>query len=231
MFCPKCGTPCVDNAQICGNCATPLPLEPVTFAPPRKGSHLPPVIIMAVMLCIGLVCFFLFPKTRDSDTPGAAQRNYFECSMGTLQFYPEYYTGAESLTVPDTMDDMPVLRIGEYGFANSGMLEEIILPESLIEIDNSGFEGCSSLRGIYIPGGVFRVGTRAFADCTALEAVYIHGNIQTIENDAFAGCSALRHIFFDGTLSQWKALYTGELPMSVTLYCSDGTYQQGPVLP
>ena len=231
MFCPKCGTPCGENAQFCTSCAAPLSQEPVTFAQPNKGSHLPPVIIMAVMLCIGLVCFVLFPKHRGNSAPTATQRHHFECVMGTVTFSPEYYTGDESLTVPDTMDDMPVLRIGESCFANSDMLEEVILPESIIEIDNSAFEGCASLRGIYIPGSVFRIGSRAFADCTALEAVYINGNIQTIENDAFTGCTELRHIFFNGTLRQWKALYSGELPMSVTLYCSDGTYQQGPVMP
>lgn len=231
MFCPKCGTPCGENAQFCTSCAAPLSLEPVVFAKPKKGSHLPPVIIMAVMLCIGLVCFFLFPKNRGNDAPNATQRHHFECVMGTVTFFPEYYTGAQSLTVPDTMDDMPVLRIGEYGFANSDMLEEVILPESLIEIDDSAFEGCTSLRGIYIPGFVFRIGNRAFADCTALEAVYIHGNIQTIENDAFTGCTQLRHILFNGTLSQWKTLYIGELPMSVTLHCTDGSFQQGPVKP
>ena len=231
MFCPKCGTPCEENSPFCANCAAPLSQEPVVFAQPKKGSHLPPVIIMAVMLCIGLLCFFLFPKDRGSDMPEATQRRHFECSMGTLQFYPEYYSGGESLTVPDTLDDMPVLRIGIKGFADSDMLEEVILPSSLIEIDDSAFEGCASLRGIYIPDSVFRIGSRAFASCTALEAVYIHGNTQTLETDAFSGCENLRHIFFDGTLSQWKALYSGELPMSVTLYCSDGTFRQGPVLP
>ncbi len=232
MFCPKCGTPCEENSRFCTNCGGSLSLEPVTFGKPRKGSLLPPVIIMAVMLCIGLVCFFLFPKNRETAPPETiAPQSYLQCIMGTVLFLPDHYTGGESLTVPDIIDDMPAMRIGEHGFAHADMLEEVILPETLIEIDNSAFEGCSSLRGIYIPQSVFRIGNRAFSDCTALEAVYVHGNIQTIENDAFAGCTGLQHILFDGTLRQWKTLYTGELPMTVTLHCSDGTYQQGPVLP
>ncbi len=232
MFCPKCGSPCDETSQFCGNCAAPLSLEPVVFAAPKKGSHLPPVIIMAVMLCIGLVCFFLFPKNRSEAIPEAtAARDHFSYSSGTVTFFPEYYTGGESLTVPDTMNNLPVLRIGENGFSGSDMLEEVILPATIIEIDDCAFVGCTSLRGIYIPRTVFRIGNRAFADCTALEAVYIHSSIQTIENDAFTGCTGLQHILFDGTLGQWKTLYTGELPMSVTLHCSDGTYQQEPAAP
>lgn len=232
MFCPNCGSPCAETGGFCGSCGAPLSSEPVVFAVPKKGSHLPPVIIMAVMLCIGMVCFFLFPKNRGNTVPEAtAAGDPFSFHSGTVTFFPEYYPGGESLTVPDTMNNLPVLRIGENCFSGCGMLEEVILPATIIEIDDSAFAGCASLRGIYIPRTVFRIGSRAFADCTSLEAVYIHGSIHTIENDAFAGCDGLRHILFDGTLNQWKALYSGELPMSVTLHCSDGTYQLNPAIP
>lgn len=233
MFCPKCGTPSDDAATFCGNCGNPLSSEPVVFAAPKKGSHWPPVIIMAVMLCLGLACFFLFPKNRDSNVqqPSSAEGEYLHYSTGTVTFHAEYYDGGTSLTIPDTFDSMPVMRIGEEGFAGSYMLEEVILPRSLIEIDDSAFAECTALRGIYVPEAVFRIGSHAFADCVSLEAVYIHDSIQTIESDAFTGCDSLRHLFFDGTLAQWKTLFHGELPMSVTLYCSDGAYQQGPSFP
>lgn len=232
MFCPKCGTPCEDQSQLCATCGNPLSCEPIIFAPPKKGSHIPPVIIMAVMLCIGLVCFFLFPKGRENTVPDpSTERDPFEYSRGTLQFRQEYYTGGASLTVPDAIDNMPVLRLGESCFLDCDTLEEIILPQSLIEIDDSAFADCDALRGIYIPETVFRIGSRAFADCERLEAVYINSTIQTIESDAFMGSDGLQFILYDGTLKQWRSLFPGELPGSVTLYCTDGAYRQGPTRP
>lgn len=253
MFCPKCGSLCDEQNNFCSQCGAPISHAPVVFSlpqipseaecvpqsesvdqpevipTPKKGSHLPPLIIMAVMLCIGLVCFFLFPKDRNEaalDTP--VQKDHFEIYSSTLLFWPEYYTGGASLTVPDILNSMPVLRIGDFAFYDSDMLEEVILPNTVIEICDGAFEECSALRGIYIPGSVYRIGYRAFADCDALEAIYIHNTIQTIEPDAFEGSEAMRHVFFDGTVAQWTDLFRGELPDQVTLYCTDGVFQQHP---
>lgn len=232
MFCQRCGCPCEESAIHCPGCGNPLSHSPVVFTPPKKGSHLPPVIIMAVMLCLGVICFFLFPKNRNDNLPDPTpQRSHFEFSNGTIQFWEDNYTGGSSLTVPETIDNMPVLRIGECCFLDCDTLEEVILPAGIIEIDDSAFSDCDALRGIYIPGNVFRIGERAFADCEKLEAIYIHDSIQTIEMTAFDGCRNLRHVFFSGSVDQWTLLFQGELPDSVTLYCDDGVFQQFPSRP
>lgn len=54
MVCPKCGNTCESNHRFCSVCGSELFM-------PEKGSHLPPILIMAGLSVIGIVLFFLFP--------------------------------------------------------------------------------------------------------------------------------------------------------------------------
>ena len=233
MYCPKCGFHNEEGAKLCAGCGCPMPAEPLLFGQPKKGSHWPPVIIMAVMVVLGLIFYFLFPlKDTPQAIPLPTEKNMFEYSSGTItSFDPAQYDGSASLTIPDTVDSLPVVRIGASAFADCDSLEEIILPQHLLEIGNSAFEGCDALRGIYIPATVLRIGSRALAQCSNLEAVYLNGTIETIEADAFADCLSLRFIFFDGTSAQWQELFTGEVMPFTYGICSDGMLQQGPAKP
>ncbi len=230
MFCPKCGTPCPDDVSFCSSCGNALPTEPVLFGAPKKGSHKVPLLIMAIMTITGLICYFLFPLGGSSAVTTTPKKDsLFEYSSGTIHhFYAQNYTGGASLTVPNTIDDEPVLQVGEGAFTNCSSLEEIILPANLIEIEDYAFFFCTSLRGIYIPESVVRIGRSAFEGCTALEAICIHSSVQSIDEDAFSGCDKLHYILFGGTIAQWQALYSGEISTFTYVYCTDGLYRQVP---
>lgn len=233
MFCPKCGARHDDQSLYCGSCGSALPTAPVVFGEPKKGSHWPPVLIMAAMAVVGLVCFFLFPLGGSDPSPTMPVKDsWCEFYNGALtHFYPDLYNGGKSLTIPETINGQPVLRIGKTSFYDCDTLSEVILPQGLVEIGDSAFENCGALRGIYIPETTARIGSRAFAHCGSLEAVCISDTIESIEADAFTGCDSLHYIIFSGTITQWEAVFRGEVGIFTYVYCSDGVVQQGPAHP
>ena len=76
------------------------------------------------------------------------------------------YTGNDSkLYVPETLDFLPVVRIGD-----------------------GAFEGCGSLTNIAICEGIQHIGVRSFADCCSLASISIPSSVISIADSAFEGC-------------------------------------------
>ena len=71
---------------------------------------------------------------------------------------------------------------------------EIVLPDSVREIDASAFEGMSNIIKINIPDGVTRIGSRAFFGCSKLTEVTLPESVKVLETEAFGGCKSLKAI-------------------------------------
>lgn len=54
MTCPNCGAQCESGHLFCSRCGSTLKQE-------KRGSHLPPILIMAGLSLVGIILFFLFP--------------------------------------------------------------------------------------------------------------------------------------------------------------------------
>lgn len=76
------------------------------------------------------------------------------------------YTGqAEELTIPETLDDHPVISIGE-----------------------EAFRSCDSLTSVVLSEGIQYIGQQAFGDCCVLTSATLPDSIYSIEDSAFQGC-------------------------------------------
>ena len=76
------------------------------------------------------------------------------------------YTGNDSkLYVPETLDFLPVVCIGD-----------------------EAFRGCSSLTNVVICEGIQHIGVRSFADCRSLVSVNIPSSVISIADSAFEAC-------------------------------------------
>jgi hypothetical protein len=54
-------------------------------------------------------------------------------------------------------------------YANCSKLEEIIIPDNIINIEDQAFSACRNAKGsIVIPNSVQRIGTSAFANCDSI---------------------------------------------------------------
>lgn len=195
---------------------------------PRRGTHWIPLTIMAVMVILGLVLFFALPYESDGTAAyyadGESDTPWFENIDGTLRFYDYLYTGPAEVTVPDTVDGLPVTSIGPFCFSDCEWITTVILPDTVEEIGFYAFGGCTSLRGIYLPEGLTYIGSEAFYDCAALEAVCIPSTVESIESGAFDGCENLNYILYSGIHSHWMELYQDYISRKTQVYCTDGTF-------
>lgn len=217
-------------------------MNPVTqpevkdLPPVKPGRRRVPLLIMAVLVIVGLLLFFFgpdLPSSPDQNDSAESQSEtpWFRNENGTLYFDAERYNGPPELTIPETVDGEPVICIAQDCFAGNETITTVILPDSLEEIGSGAFEDCSNLRGIFIPEGVKSIGSGAFEDCENLEAIYIPTSVAAIGRNTFRGCSDLKYIMYDGTYEEWYALYSGYVSGETKVYCSDGIFPQGRVIP
>ena len=95
-----------------------------------------------------------------------SENNNNEClkftrlSDGTLSvaIKEEYKTFVKKVVIPSEYYGFKVTKIAKEGFEFCDMLEEIVLPESLLYIETYAFGGCKSLTKITIPKNVKEIG-------------------------------------------------------------------------
>jgi hypothetical protein len=96
------------------------------------------------------------------------------------------YIGA--VTVPATINGLPVTSIGDNAFSGCYCLTSITIPDSIATIGDYAFncyrntviQPGSSLTKITIGSGVTNIGTNAFYGCTELGGILFEGNPPTI---------------------------------------------------
>ena len=111
-----------------------------------------------------LLCLLLSVAAAEEAPLVSGDFSYRLLSDGTAEI--TRYTGeAAELTVPDTLDGIPVTGIGENAFAGCAALTSVTLPSGILEIGESAFSGCTALLSADIPKSVEFIGAEAFSGC------------------------------------------------------------------
>lgn len=76
-------------------------------------------------------------------------------------------------------------------------ITDVVIPDSITEINHKAFENCTLLTGITIPNSVTKIGKFAFYFCTSLTEINIPDSVTSIGNYAFEGCLSLESIYID----------------------------------
>ena len=101
------------------------------------------------------------------------------------------YTGKPDavLNIPDAIDGIPVVAIGDYAFQDCWELTgSVVLPGTVTRVGNGAFSGCSSLDGtLVIPASVTYIGDFAFFECLSLTGgLTIPASVESVGESAFA---------------------------------------------
>ena len=87
-----------------------------------------------------------------------------------------YSCSGGAVTIPSTINGLPVASIGQYAF-----------------------ESCSELTSITIPATVTTIGEDAFLDCTSLTGVYFYGTAPGADATVFSGDNNATGYYLPGT--------------------------------
>lgn len=125
--------------------------------------------------------------------------------------------------------DRALTKIGEYAFAYNSRITEIILPETVKEIEGEAFYDCISLSSIYLPEGLISIGVGAFSMCSNLSSIKIPKTVTSIGFRAFLWCQNLVSINIpegvtsieDQTFQHCLALASVTIPENVTIIKQD----------
>lgn len=113
------------------------------------------------------------------------------------------YNGViDKLVIPQEIDGHPVTSIKDKAFKGRTDLQEVVIPDSIIEIgfigdryaDMGAFAQCVNLRTVKLGNSVQCIGTRSFAGCTNLREIKIPESVTELGDAAFSDCKSLKEI-------------------------------------
>ena len=117
----------------------------------------------------------------------------FVTNNGTITIIK--YTGSGGVvTIPSTINGLPVASIGDYAFLYCSSLTRVAIPNSVTSIGYEAFDDCTRLTNVTIPNNVTNIGDYAFAGCTSLTSITIGANVTSIGDMAFFYCSSLTRV-------------------------------------
>mgnify|MGYP000953125613 CR=1 FL=1 len=115
-----------------------------------------------------------------------------------------WYKGDESrkneilkgrIVIPESMYGVPVTTIVGYTFSNCTELTEVVIPRTVITIEQSMCQGCTKLKKVTLQGeaanALTTIGDNAFYGCYALDEVRLPQNVKSIGSQAFENCRSL----------------------------------------
>ncbi|MDD4316566.1 MAG: leucine-rich repeat protein, partial [Clostridia bacterium] len=151
----------------------------------------------------------VIPKTYDNKPVTAIADRAFE--------------NARQLKTVSFAQPSNIAEIGVRAFAGCVLLEEILLPTSVLRLEEAAFFGCDAL-GNATFGAITELPDEAFKDCRLLTSVALPPSVTTIGARAFAGCNALRTVVF-GEHSQLSSIkseaFSGAVALNIFMLTSN----------
>lgn len=129
-------------------------------------------------------------------------------------------TSSEIVVLPDTIDDLAIIRIGDYAFSSR---EPRTMPSNTFIVTvttgavASIVHNASVIRQIHLPHHLIQLGSYCFYNCTNLALLEIGPVLQNIGSDAFMNCFVLQQINISTAALKCRCLrtilqiYPGEL--------------------
>ena len=112
-----------------------------------------------------------------------------------------YEDGISSLVIPESIDGVPVVAIGERAFRDCSTLKgDVVLPKSIVAIEKEAFMNADGLNGrIYFPQSLKVISDRAFYGCQSLQGdLIIPDSVETIGDEAFSHCTGIGSAVYGG---------------------------------
>ena len=155
--------------------------------------------------------------------PMAVKAQFDYITNGNAITITKYTGNVVVVTVPDTINGLPVTRIGVGAFGGSSVfsvtigtnvtsighnpfticthLASFTIPDNVTSIEDYAFLACYSLASVTIGTNVTSIGSQAFHRCTSLTSVAIPNGVTRIGTEAFASCTNLTIVTIPGSVT------------------------------
>jgi hypothetical protein len=154
----------------------------------------------------------------ESATPVPPPPYTYTTNNGTITITG--YTGSGgAVTIPDTINGLPVTTIGSGAFQNYSSLTNVTIGTNVTSIADSAFAYCTGLTNVTIGTNVTTIGDYAFDGCTSLNSIILPNSITSIGVAVFLGCTSLTNVAIPSSvtsLGDYAFAYCTSLP-SVTI--------------
>ena len=133
----------------------------------------------------------------------------------------KYVGNAQSVSIPEIIDGLPVKSIGASAFANCRNLAKVVIPGSITSIGKKAFSLCTMLNVVEfkhsaLGGGMslavfieFDIDDFAFSSCPNLKSINLPLNVKKIGNNAFYQ-SGLEDVYYYSSADSWNSIDVGE---------------------
>jgi len=147
--------------------------------------------------------------------PEAVQAQFtFTTNNGTITITK--YTGpGGDVTIPDTINGLPVTSLGDRAFISCATLTNVTIPDSVTSIGSHSFRSCTSLVSVTIGTNVVSIGDSAFFGCAALKTVTLPDGVTTIGPIAFGACASFTNVIIPKSVTS--------IGLGPFLYCTSLT--------
>ncbi len=107
----------------------------------------------------------------------------YDYTYGGLEVYQyDAKEMPEKLIVPEQIDGVPVVSIGNNFVISVGGLKEVVLPDTVKHIGDSAFNSCADLQTVNIPSSLVDLGEFVFTNCKNLKELTGGNDIFVWEN-------------------------------------------------
>lgn len=190
------GSQIADRSVACG-AYVKLPV-PVKTGDEFLGWYLDAELTAAAALTDGCYVMPGMDTTLYAAWAGTAAQWSFEFEAADGEVIITSYTGGETqLTIPDTINGMPVAQIADYAFEGNATLTSLTLPAGIESVGRYAFRN-TALQSVDL-GGAQSIGRGAFSGCEVLTQITM-SSVQTMGGSAFDGCTALKQIHIPASL-------------------------------
>ena len=117
----------------------------------------------------------------------------YEYEVRNNAVYLTKYNGTETdIILPSKIDGLPVVDFGTT-FEETN-ITSIVIPDSVLNIEEGAFSGCNGLTSITIPDSVTSIGINAFNNCSRLTSITIPNSVMLIGWGVLQNCNSLERL-------------------------------------
>lgn len=182
--------------------------------------------ILAFIIALVLIVSSLpLAASADGLYDGTVNGMKYSIISGRIKYIEiDGYSGsAEKVIIPDTIENLPVQKIGYEAFIANTTVKEVVMPDTVKSIGIRAFKDCTSLVSVRFSENLTTINGAAFYSCTNLESIDLPDSLSYIDDSAFRYCSKLKSVDLpDGLQTLGGAVFgsTGitelELPESLS---------------